>query len=62
MIQNLQPSPRGEYEITDVSRCFLECGELTASVLQNEWIDAGTFESLFEAAALVRAERKVQNL
>jgi glucose-1-phosphate thymidylyltransferase len=57
IIRNLQPSARGEFEITDVSRGFLEREELTASVLQNEWIDAGTFESLFEAARLVRNQR-----
>ncbi len=57
IIRNLQPSARGEYEITDVSRGFLETGELRATVLQKEWIDAGTFESLYEAAGLVRAQR-----
>ncbi len=55
IIRNLKPSPRGELEITDVSKGYLETGELTATVLQEEWIDAGTFESLFEAAKLVRA-------
>ena len=54
IIRNLKPSPRGELEITDVSKGYLETGELTATVLQKEWIDAGTFESLFEAARLVR--------
>lgn len=58
IIQNLQPSARGEYEITDVSRGYLESGDLKATILQKEWIDAGTFESLFEAASLVRTQRK----
>lgn len=57
VIENLRPSARGEFEITDVSRWYLERGELSASVLQDHWIDAGTFESLYRAATLVR-ERK----
>lgn len=58
IIRNLKPSPRGELEITDVSKGYLDRNELNASVLQKEWIDAGTFESLFEAARLVRDQRK----
>lgn len=57
-IKNLQPSARGEYEITDLGKVYLEKGELKASILQDEWIDAGTFESLFQAAQIVR-ERKL---
>ncbi len=59
IIRNLKPSARGEFEITDVSRWYLEHGELTASVLKDEWIDAGTFESLFKAAQLVREKKSV---
>ena len=58
VVRQLQPSPRGEYEITDVSRWYLERGELTASVLGDHWIDAGTFESLYRAATLVRERQK----
>jgi len=54
IIKNMKPSARGELEITDVSKQYLEMGELTASTLKDEWIDAGTFESLFRAAQLVR--------
>jgi glucose-1-phosphate thymidylyltransferase len=54
IIKNLQPSPRGEYEITDVTKWYLEAGELTSSTLEKDWIDAGTFESLFLAASKVR--------
>lgn len=54
VIRNLQPSARGEFEITDVSRWYLERSELTASILKDEWIDAGTFESLYRAASVVR--------
>lgn len=57
IIRNLKPSARGEFEITDVSRWYMEKGELTASVLKDEWIDAGTFESLFRAAETVRKRR-----
>ncbi len=58
VIRNLQPSARGELEITDVTAWYLEQGELTATVLRDAWVDAGTFESLYRAAELVR-ERKL---
>lgn len=54
IIRNLQPSARGELEITDVSKEYLKSGTLSATHLHDEWIDAGTFESLFRAASLVR--------
>lgn len=57
IIRGLTPSARGEYEITDVSRGYLEMGDLNASLLREPWIDAGTFESLFEAARLVREQK-----
>lgn len=57
IIRNLQPSPRGEFEITDVTRWYLEHGELAATIVEKEWVDAGTFESFFRASQLVRAER-----
>lgn len=57
VIKNLQPSARGELEITDVSRWYVDQQEITATVLEDEWIDAGTFESLFRAAELVRQRR-----
>ncbi len=60
IIRNLEPSPRGELEITDVSKGYLKTGELSAAILQKEWIDAGTFDSLFEAARLVREKRKIE--
>jgi glucose-1-phosphate thymidylyltransferase len=54
---NLKPSPRGELEITDVNRQYLERGCLHVEHLGKDvaWIDAGTHESLFLAAQLVRA-------
>lgn len=57
IIRQLQPSPRGELEITDVTQWYLDQGSLTATVLTDEWIDAGTFESLHRAAVLVRERR-----
>ena len=58
VIRNLQPSERGELEITDVTKWYMEHSELTATILQDQWIDAGTFESLHRAAVEVRARRK----
>ena len=57
MIRSLKPSARGELEITDVSRWYMEKGELSATILKDEWVDAGTFESLHQAAILVRKRR-----
>ena len=47
--KGLKPSARGEYEITDVQKWYLERGELTVKKITGEWIDAGTFESLYKA-------------
>ena len=57
VIRNLKPSVRGELEITDVSNWYVQKNEASATVLKKEWIDAGTFESLFRAAELVRKHR-----
>ncbi len=57
IIKNLKPSPRGELEISDVSAWYAKNKELTATVLKDEWVDAGTFESLHRAAVLVRERR-----
>jgi glucose-1-phosphate thymidylyltransferase len=54
VIADMKPSSRGELEITDVSRWYMEKGLLQATMLTDEWIDAGTFESLFRAASIVR--------
>ena len=53
MISRLSPSDRGELEITDVNNMYIERGELTYSVLDGWWTDAGTFESLRRATNLV---------
>ena len=58
-IRNLQPSARGELEITDMLKGYMQQGRLKATILQDEWIDAGTIESLYKASSMVR-ERKLQ--
>jgi glucose-1-phosphate thymidylyltransferase len=54
VIRTLKPSARGELEITDVNRHYLEQGRLGYSMLQGYWTDAGTLESLATANMLVR--------
>jgi len=57
IISTLEPSQRGELEITDVNNRYIEWGELTYDILEGWWTDAGTFESLLRANKLV-AQRK----
>jgi len=52
-IRTLQPSGRGEFEITDVNNQYLADGTLTYSILEGWWTDAGTFDSLLRATNLV---------
>jgi glucose-1-phosphate thymidylyltransferase len=54
--RELQPSPRGEYEITDVNRAYLERGALRVEVLPRgtAWLDTGTFDQMTDAADYVR--------
>lgn len=54
VIRSLSPSVRGEYEITDVNRAYLEAGTLTYDELDGWWMDVGTHEALLEASNLVR--------
>ncbi|MDE0484351.1 MAG: sugar phosphate nucleotidyltransferase [Candidatus Poribacteria bacterium] len=49
VIRTIEPSARGEYEITSVNNVYIERGQLEHSLLQGEWIDAGTFDSLTKA-------------
>lgn len=54
IIRGLTPSKRNELEITDVNNGYLRRGKLDFRLLGGEWSDAGTFESLYSAASLVR--------
>jgi len=53
IIHRLEPSNRGELEITDVNNWFIEDGSMTSETLDGWWTDAGTFESLHAASKLV---------
>ena len=53
IIRTLEPSGRGELEITDVNNAYIERGEMTWDELEGWWTDAGTFESLLRASNLV---------
>jgi glucose-1-phosphate thymidylyltransferase len=50
----VKPSLRGELEITEMHNWYLKKGELKVDIVKGEWIDAGTFESLFKASELAR--------
>lgn len=62
--KNIPPSPRGELEITDVNRVYLERGQLKVGVLDRgtAWLDTGTFASLMQAGQFVQVIEERQGL
>jgi glucose-1-phosphate thymidylyltransferase len=53
-IRTLKPSGRGELEITDVNNAYIERGEMTWGLVEGDWSDAGTFESLQRANHMLK--------
>lgn len=62
--KNIAPSPRGEFEITDVNRVYLEKGKLKVGVMNRgtAWLDTGTFNSLMQAGQFVQVIEERQGL
>ena len=57
-IRKVQKSDRGEYEITEVNKLYLEEGTLRSHMLRGEWFDIGTIESLHEASRFMKKRAK----
>ena len=62
--KNIKPSPRGEYEITDVNKVYLEQGKLKVGILSRgtAWLDTGTFASLMQAGQFVQVIEERQGM
>jgi glucose-1-phosphate thymidylyltransferase len=62
--KELKPSPRGEYEITDVNKAYLEMGKLHVSIMDRgtAWLDTGTFDSLIQASQFVQVIEQRQGI
>ncbi len=64
LAESLQPSPRGELEITDLNRRYLEAGKLNVQIMGRgmAWLDTGTHDSLFEAGLFIQTVERRQGL
>ena len=62
IIRTLKPSTRGELEITDVNNTYVRRNEMACQILNSEWKDAGTFDSLLEANVLAARLSQTKNL
>ena len=62
--KNSKPSPRGELEITDVNKAYLERGDLSVELMGRgfAWLDTGTHESLLQAAQYIETVQRLQNV
>ena len=62
--KNIKPSPRGELEITDVNKAYLERGDLSVELMGRgfAWLDTGTHESLLQAAQYIETVQRLQNV
>jgi glucose-1-phosphate thymidylyltransferase len=62
--KGLKPSPRGEYEITDINKVYLQNGKLKVSILERgtAWLDTGTFDSLNQASLFVQVIEQRQGI
>jgi len=62
--KGLKPSPRGEYEITDINKVYLQNGKLKVSILERgtAWLDTGTFDSLNQASMFVQVIEQRQGI
>ena len=62
--KNIKPSPRGELEITDVNKAYLDRGDLSVELMGRgfAWLDTGTHESLLQAAQYIETVKRLQNV